>query len=91
MFLLTTFIDCLCWPLQIKTADVKTKDCKTLIGTGKPGTSKGDNLSEFELSEPGGLCVDQKHRLVYIADTNNHRIVVVDTESQNCSTVSTIV
>lgn len=75
---------------KIKVADVKTKDCRTLIETGKLGTNKGDNWSEFELSEPGGLCVDQKNRLVYIADTNNHRIVVVDTDSQKCSNLPII-
>ena len=72
---------------QVKIADVKTKDCRSLAGTGKSGTSKGDNLSDFELSEPGGLCVDQNTGLVYIADTNNHRIVVLDTQSQKISVV----
>ena len=72
---------------QVKIADVKTKDCRSLVGTGKPGTNKGNNLSDFELSEPGGLCVDQNTGLVYIADTNNHRIVVLDTQSQKISVV----
>ena len=59
------------------------------MGTGKAGTSKGDNWSQFELSEPGGLCADQTSGLVYVADTNNHRVVILDTVAQKCSVVST--
>lgn len=61
------------------------------MGTGKPGTDKGDNWSQFELSEPGGLCVDQKRGLVYIADTNNHRIVILDTVAQKCTVLPIII
>ena len=56
--------------------------CETLMGTGKPGCSKGDKLLEYELNEPGGLWVDQKHGKVYIADTNNHGVQVLELQSK---------
>ena len=74
--------------LQIKLVDPTTKDCKTLVGTGGAGTDQGDDWSQFELSEPGGLCADETSGLVYVADTNNHRIVIVDTVAKKCSVVS---
>ena len=77
---------CLC--LQIKLVDLTTKNCKTLVGTGRAGTERGDDWFQFELSEPGGLCADQTSGLVYVADTNNHRIVIVDTVAKKCSVVS---
>lgn len=47
----------------------------TIAGTGKAGNS----LQPLELSEPGGLSISGSE--LYIADTNNHRIVVMNLES----------
>jgi len=48
----------------------------TIAGSGKAGTQ----LDPLELSEPGGLSVSSSS--LYIADTNNHRIVVMDLDSK---------
>ncbi len=48
----------------------------TIAGNGKPGNL----LDPLELSEPGGLSVSGSS--LYIADTNNHRIVVMDLDSK---------
>ncbi|TXT27928.1 MAG: NHL repeat containing protein [Planctomycetota bacterium] len=52
---------------------------KTFIGNGKPGTE----LSPAQLSEPAGLSI-AKGKL-FVADTNNHRICVVDLKSGEMS------
>jgi thiol-disulfide isomerase/thioredoxin len=57
---------------KVKRIDVGTGDCRTLAGTGRAG----DELSPLELSEPGGLSV--AGGLLYVADTNNHRVLVLD-------------
>ncbi|XP_060568528.1 NHL repeat-containing protein 2-like [Ruditapes philippinarum] len=65
---------------KIKSIDITKRSCQTLMGTGKPGSSKGSNLLEAELNEPGGLCSDWRGKKVYIADTNNHDIKVLNLE-----------
>ena len=58
-----------------------------MLGTGAPGpVARGDG-SPVALNEPGGLCVDRKGQLVYIADTNNHSIRVVDWNTKAVSQV----
>lgn len=48
---------------------------KTLYGDGE----SGDNLKPLELAEPAGL--DAAGNTLFIADTNNHRIVTVNTNT----------
>ncbi|XP_053407763.1 NHL repeat-containing protein 2-like [Mercenaria mercenaria] len=67
---------------KIKSIDIAKRSCQTLLGTGKPGSSRGGNLLETELNEPGGLSSDWRGKKVYIADTNNHDIKVLNLEDQ---------
>ena len=53
--------------IQLKNADVST-----FAGNATPGRS----LDPLQLNEPGGLSASGTS--LYIADTNNHRIVVMD-------------
>ncbi|XP_059155942.1 NHL repeat-containing protein 2-like isoform X2 [Physella acuta] len=64
---------------KIKIVDLKTSLCQTLAGTGKPGAViKTTDLSSCEFNEPGGLAVHPASKLIYVADTNNHEIKVID-------------
>uniref|UniRef100_A0A2C9JRW6 Thioredoxin domain-containing protein n=1 Tax=Biomphalaria glabrata TaxID=6526 RepID=A0A2C9JRW6_BIOGL len=64
---------------KIKTVDLKTLRCETLAGTGQPGSSLfASDFKKSEFNEPGGVCVNAKDKLIYIADTNNHDIKVID-------------
>uniref|UniRef100_A0ACB8F9P7 NHL repeat-containing protein 2 n=1 Tax=Sphaerodactylus townsendi TaxID=933632 RepID=A0ACB8F9P7_9SAUR len=66
---------------KIKFVDPKMKNCATLAGTGEAGNVTGSNLTST-FNEPGGLCVEDKGCLLYVADTNNHQIKVLDLETQ---------
>ncbi|HET9951636.1 MAG TPA: thioredoxin-like domain-containing protein [Candidatus Eisenbacteria bacterium] len=57
---------------KIKELDPETKTIRTLFGDGKPGTERGGALALFE---PGGLHAAAD--ALYVADTNNHRVVRV--------------
>ncbi len=57
---------------KIKHIDLKTKKSTTWSGTGK----SGDGTVPPEFAEPAGLCVAGDK--LYVADTNNHRVTVVD-------------
>jgi DNA-binding beta-propeller fold protein YncE len=60
---------------KIKLLDPETQAVRTLAGTGEPGY-RDRPLAEAQFNEPGGLCVaDDK---VYVADTNNHAVRVMD-------------
>ena len=55
---------------KIKEIDVEARTIRTLAGDGRPGTERGGRLALFE---PGGLHAADD--VLYVADTNNHRVV----------------
>lgn len=59
---------------KIKVVDPAARSARTLFGTGRAGTSTDDGKPAF--FEPGGLSVAGDD--VFVADTNNHRIVRVN-------------
>ncbi len=63
---------------KIRTVDLKTKDVSTFLGTGKAGKSLEGKI---QFSEPAGLSVAGDR--LYVADTNNHRIVVVNLKDRS--------
>ena len=66
---------------KIKICTPETREVKTFLGTREAGS--GDTPPQFD--EPGGLSVaDGK---LYVADTNNHAIRVVDLESKAVTTL----
>lgn len=67
---------------KIKQLDPKAAVVSSLFGTGKPGQA-GGNFSSFY--EPGGLSIANDK--LYVADTNNHAIRVVDLKSKQTSTL----
>ncbi|KAM9133010.1 NHL repeat-containing protein 2 isoform 1-T1 [Pangshura tecta] len=73
---------------KIKFVDPKMKNCATLAGTGEASNVLGFSLTQTAFNEPGGLCVEENGRLLYIADTNNHQIKVLDLETKIISMAS---
>ena len=67
---------------KIKELDPKRERVTSLFGTGKPGQADGASASFYE---PGGLA--QANGKLYIADTNNHAIRVVDLKTKRASTL----
>jgi sugar lactone lactonase YvrE len=62
---------------KIKVIDLKQKTCSTLVGSGKPGTA--DQPAAFD--EPAGLSLAGNR--LFVADTNNHLIRVIDLSQGN--------
>ena len=67
---------------KIKQLDPKKETVTTLFGTGKPGQQDGTSASFYE---PGGLALANDK--LYVADTNNHAIRVVDLKTKRVSTL----
>src|SRR5262249_797367 len=67
---------------KIRELDPKHERVTSLFRTGKPGTADGASPSFYE---PGGLA--QASGKLYIADTNNHAIRVVDLKTKQASTL----
>ena len=67
---------------KIKQLDPKKQTVTTLFGTGKPGQRDGASASFYE---PGGLALANDK--LYVADTNNHAIRVVDLKTKRVSTL----
>ncbi|XP_041939557.1 NHL repeat-containing protein 2 [Alosa sapidissima] len=70
---------------KIKVLDPKSKQCRTLAGTGESSDTLGPGFAESTFNEPGGLCVGDGGKLLYVADTNNHQIKVLDLQTQTVS------
>ncbi|XP_043841386.1 NHL repeat-containing protein 2 [Dromiciops gliroides] len=75
---------------KIKVVDPKTKNCTTIAGTGEASNIISSTSIESTFNEPGGLCIGEDGNLLYIADTNNHQIKVMDLETKNISVLSII-
>ena len=69
---------------KIKVVDLQKVRSDTLVGSGKPGLK--DNPPQFD--EPAGISAAAGK--LYIADTNNHAIRVVDLRQANKVTTLTI-
>ncbi len=69
---------------KIKRLDAQSGQVRTLAGTGKPGLKDGA-AEQAQFYEPGGLSSAHGH--LYVADTNNHRVRVVDVEARTVSTL----
>jgi len=67
---------------KIKELNPEQRRVKTLLGTGQPGQADGSAASFYE---PGGLSV--ANNKLYVADTNNHAIRVVDLKTKSVSTL----
>jgi YVTN family beta-propeller protein len=67
---------------KIKELDPETRTVKSLFGGGGPGQNDGASASFYE---PGGLSVANDK--LYVADTNNHAIRVVDLKTKTTSTL----
>lgn len=64
---------------KIKKVQLKTRRATTWLGTGQPG----DAIDPPQFSEPAGLSIAGD--VLYIADTNNHRICTADLQSGKVS------
>ncbi len=67
---------------KIKELDPKRRRVTTFAGTGKPGQADGSSPSFYE---PGGLAL--ANGKLYVADTNNHAIRVVDLKTKEAGTL----
>ena len=67
---------------SIRLYNPNTQELSTLIGNGTAGSNLGI-FDQTQLNEPNGM-VKIGNRL-YLADTNNHRIVVADLDTHECS------
>jgi DNA-binding beta-propeller fold protein YncE len=67
---------------KIKELDPKHERVTSLFGTGKPGQADGLSPSFYE---PGGLALANGN--LYVADTNNHAIRVIDLKTKRATTL----
>ncbi len=70
---------------KIKVIDLKTREAKTLAGDGKPGHADNATGTPAEFFEPAGLSYAAGK--LYVADTNNHLIRVIDLGTGGVSTL----
>ncbi len=69
---------------KIKALDPETRACATFAGTGRPGFEDG-GADEAGFWEPGGISAAGGR--LYVADTNNHAIRVVEVNRREVATL----
>lgn len=67
---------------KLKVLDPRTRRVSTFVGTGKSGQTEG---ARAEFYEPGGLSFAGGK--LYVADTNNHAVRVVDLSTKQTTTL----
>ena len=72
---------------KIKRMDLSTLRITTVAGDGTQGTADGDALNA-SFDEPAGISY--RDGVIYVADTNNHRIRRLDTDSGTVNTVELV-
>jgi thiol-disulfide isomerase/thioredoxin len=70
---------------KIKVLDPATNELKTAFGLGSPGGYRDGDASTAAFDEPGGLAF--ANGKLFVADTNNQSIRVIDLAAQTVSTV----
>jgi len=70
---------------KIKVIDPNLRTCKTLFGGREPGHVNGREF-EARFYEPSGLTFLEEK--MYVADTNNHAIRVIDLSSKEVATLT---
>jgi len=71
---------------RIKRIDPSTQVTTTVFGLGGDGGFSDGDANTAQFDEPGGL--DYANGKLYVADTNNHAIRVIDLEAGTVSTVA---
>jgi len=69
---------------KIKVLDPERLACSTFVGTGRPGFEDG-GAGEAGFWEPGGISASGGR--LYVADTNNHAIRLVDLKTREVATL----
>ncbi|MEE8046772.1 MAG: thioredoxin-like domain-containing protein [Dehalococcoidia bacterium] len=69
---------------KIKSVAIGTLQTRTIAGSGENGHSDG-KLAAAKFSEPAGLAVVGNR--IYVADTNNHKIRVIDLDAESVTTL----
>jgi DNA-binding beta-propeller fold protein YncE len=70
---------------KIKVYDAATTETKSLFGLGAGGGFRDGGPADAQFDEPGGL--DYANGKLYVADTNNHAIRVIDLALQDVTTI----
>lgn len=70
---------------KIKLLDPETQAISTVFGLGGLGGFRDGSAAEAEFDEPGGL--DYANGKLYVADTNNNNIRVIDLATNTVSTI----
>lgn len=66
---------------KIKAIDVQRRTCRTVAGTGQAGSLDAEKGAAASFNEPAGISAAGGK--LYVADTNNHLIRVVDLVAPN--------
>ncbi len=70
---------------RIKRYDLARREVRSFAGSGAPGGYADGPAAQARFSEPGGLAVARGQ--LFIADTNNHRVRVLDLATRDVRTL----
>lgn len=71
---------------KIKRYDLLFREVRTLVGAGAPAGYEDGPAEQARFSEPGGLSLAGNQ--LFVADTNNHRVRVVNLQTLDTGTLA---
>ncbi|HIG30507.1 MAG TPA: redoxin domain-containing protein [Verrucomicrobiales bacterium] len=72
---------------RIKLMDPASRKIEKWVGSGEAGYLDGKGV-EVRFSEPSGFAIGPEGKTVFVADTNNHKIRVIQTETLDVTTLN---
>lgn len=71
---------------RVKRIDPTTRASTAFVGTGEAACRDGDGVHSAAFYEPGGISAARGR--LYVADTNNHQVRVVDVAARKAGTLT---
>ena len=71
---------------RLKRLDPDNEEITQWVGSGKAGYRDGLSF-QTQFSEPSGFALSPDETLLYVADTNNHLVRIIDLKTLNSSTL----
>jgi DNA-binding beta-propeller fold protein YncE len=66
---------------KIKVIEVAQRECRSIAGTGRAGLADGEKGRDALFNEPAGISAANGR--LFVADTNNHIVRIVDLDGTN--------
>ena len=74
-------------PKQVKEIELESQECISVAGVGEPGDRSNCVVNSALFNEPNDVVYSEKENVVYVVDTNNHKIKLLNLDKNQVNTM----